>query len=149
MAAKRERTDALDGTAVFFNLWRSYRALLTRADESKRRVGLGVSDFRILGDLMRNGPRPINAIGHDVELTTGSITTAIDRLEAQKLVVRRSDDADRRLRVVDLTPKGRSLGTNAYAEHARDLEDAVRDLSRDERRTLIALLKKIRLTDEE
>jgi DNA-binding MarR family transcriptional regulator len=42
-------------------------------------------------------------------LTTGSITTAVDRMQVKWLVVRKNHPEDDRKRIVELTPKGRRL----------------------------------------
>jgi MarR family 2-MHQ and catechol resistance regulon transcriptional repressor len=49
---------------------------------------LGFSDFTILEALLHKGPMLVNEIGRRIELTSGSITTAVDRLEARGLVER-------------------------------------------------------------
>ena len=54
--------------------------MLVKYDESKKNLGLCDSDFRVLEVLLHKGPLPVNVIGEKVELTTGSITTAVDRL---------------------------------------------------------------------
>ena len=40
-----------------------------------------MSDFAVLEALLHKGAQPVNVIGKRVFLTSGSITTAIDRLE--------------------------------------------------------------------
>lgn len=57
---------------------------------------------------------------------------------------RRAHGTDRRARIVNLTKEGRKVITRVYANHAADMERLVSaSLTRDERRTLISLLKKI------
>jgi MarR family transcriptional regulator, 2-MHQ and catechol-resistance regulon repressor len=77
-------------------------------------------------------------------LTSGSITTAVDRLEARGFVERRAHGSDRRARIVHLTRQGRRLIARAYAQHAAEIERlAAESLTRTERATLIRLLKKL------
>ena len=135
------RIELVPGTHLFLVLWKTYRAMLAKADESKKQIHLGDSDFRVLEALLHKGPLPVNVIGQKVELTTGSITTAIDRLEEKWLVLRKNDSQDRRVRVVDLTPKGRRLIEKGYAQHRDHMEEAVSCLSQEQRRTLVELLK--------
>ncbi len=131
------------GSQIYATLWRAYRALLARADESYTGIGLCDSDFRVLDTLLHQGTLPVNAIGGMVELTTGSITTAIDRLEAKWLVARKSHATDRRVRLVELTAKGRRLIERGRLQHAKDLDEAVSGLSTTERETLLKLLGRI------
>jgi MarR family transcriptional regulator, 2-MHQ and catechol-resistance regulon repressor len=136
----REKTDA---THVFLVLWRTYRAMLSKSEDSRKNLGLGDSDFRVLEVLLHKGPTPVNVIGEKVELTTGSITTAVDRMEAKWLVVRKNHPEDRRIRIVELTPKGRRLIEKAYAQHEIDMERAMNHFSRGDRAELIELLKRL------
>jgi hypothetical protein len=50
---------------------------------------------------------------------------------------------DRRVRLVELTPKGRALITKIFRDHAAAMEEAARVLSKEERRMLLRLLKKL------
>ena len=43
-------------------------------------TGTDDTDFRILEVLLNRGPLPVNTIGPKVNLTPGSISTAVDRL---------------------------------------------------------------------
>lgn len=135
------------GSQVFGVLWKTYRVLLARAEESYRQIGLCDSDFRVLATLLAEGPMPVNAIGSEVELTTGSITTAIDRLEAKWLVIRKNHATDRRVRLVELTAKGRRLIEKGKAQHALDLDRALGTLSPADREQLLSLLDRIAQAD--
>ena len=138
----RMRAD-VSGTHTWLVLWRASRAVEARAVASIADTGLGTSDFAILETLLHKGPLPVNTIGRKVLLTTGSITTAVDRLERKGLVVRKDDPDDRRVRQVQLTPAGRRLIKPAFEQHARDLDELVSVLTREERKTLVTLLRKL------
>jgi MarR family 2-MHQ and catechol resistance regulon transcriptional repressor len=88
-------------------------------------------------------------LGRKVLLTSGSITTAVDRLVTRGYVARKDDPDDRRVRLVELTRKGRQLIEPAFARHAADLDGVVSVLTRDERATLITLLRKLGKSAEE
>jgi MarR family 2-MHQ and catechol resistance regulon transcriptional repressor len=138
--SKANKINAVD---VFLALQRTYRAMLCRVEQSKEKAGLGDSDFRVLEVLMLQGSLPVNVIGGLIGLTTGSITTAVDRMEEKWLVVRKNDPNDRRIRIVELTSRGRKLIEKACAQYSVDMEDAASRLSRDERNTLVDLLRKL------
>jgi MarR family transcriptional regulator, 2-MHQ and catechol-resistance regulon repressor len=109
---------------------------------SLSQTGLGNSDFRVLEVLLHQGPLPVNTIGPKVWLTPGSISVAVDRLEKRALVNRKSTD-DRRVRLVELTAKGRTLIARISREHAAAMEEAAAILSKEERLVLLRLLKKL------
>jgi len=131
------------GVHVFLVLWKAARAAQAYAERSISELEMCSSDFAVLEALLHKGPLPINEIGKKVMLTSGSITVAVDRLEAKGLVERRAHSTDRRAKIVHLTREGRKLITPAYADHAADLERlASASLTQAERETLICLLKK-------
>jgi len=78
----------------------------------------------------------------------GSISVAVDRLE-KKALVKRKNTVDRRVRLVELTPKGRVLITKTFREHANAMKEAAGILSKEERLTLLRLLKKLGRRQEE
>jgi len=141
---KLESLTGGSGVHVFLVLWKASRAAQAYAEKSISELEMCTSDFAVLEALLHKGPLPVNEIGKKVMLTSGSITVAVDRLEAKGLVERRAHGTDRRARIVHLTKEGRKLITRAYADHAADLERlASASLTRAERETLIGLLKKI------
>jgi MarR family 2-MHQ and catechol resistance regulon transcriptional repressor len=91
---------------------------------------LGDSDFRVLEVLLHKGPLPVNTIGPKVWLTPGSISVAVDRLVKKGLVSRKDRAADRRVRQVELTTRGRALVRRGFREHAAAMETAVSILSK-------------------
>jgi MarR family 2-MHQ and catechol resistance regulon transcriptional repressor len=105
------------------------------------KAGLGDSDFRVLEVLLNKGPLPVNVIGPKVNLTPGSISVAVDRLLAKGLVSRTESAEDRRVRVVALTPRGKSIITPVFRAHVATMEKVFADLSRDEMRQLEHHLK--------
>src|SRR5947207_10225468 len=142
---RKKTTPGQDSTGV--HVWlvfmKAFQALLPHAAKSIERTDLGDSDFRVLEVLLHKGPLPVNTIGPRVWLTPGSISVAVDRLVKKGLVSRKDHPDDRRARRVELTPKGRALITRGFGEHAAATEAVARVLSKNERVTLIRLLKKL------
>src|SRR6201991_4984789 len=119
---KQESLTGGSGVHVFLVLWKAARAVEAYAGKSVSGLEMCGSDFAVLEALLHKGPLPVNEIGKKVLLTSGSITTAVDRLEQKGLVERRAHDTDRRARIVHLTKEGRTLITRTYARHAEDME---------------------------
>src|SRR5882724_8603657 len=84
--------------------------------------GLGDSDFRVLEVLLNKGSLPVNVIGPKVNLTPGSISVAVDRLVAKRLVSRIESSEDRRVRIVALTPRGKSVIRPIFRAHVVAIE---------------------------
>jgi MarR family 2-MHQ and catechol resistance regulon transcriptional repressor len=132
------------GVHVWLVLGKAFHAMAARARESLNlsEATLGDSDFRVLEVLLHKGTLPVNTIGPKVWLTPGSISVAVDRMEKRGLVKRKNTD-DRRVRLVELTAKGRALITKIFEEHAAAMEVAATVLSKEERLMLMCLLKKL------
>src|ERR1700726_1187726 len=131
------------GVHVWLVLMKAFQALLPHGAGNIKRTGLGDSDFRVLEVLLNKGPLPVNTIGPKVWLTPGSISVAVDRLVKKGLVSRNDHPDDRRVRRVELTPKGRAFITRGFGEHAAAMETVAGVLSKNERLTLLRLLKKL------
>jgi MarR family 2-MHQ and catechol resistance regulon transcriptional repressor len=131
------------GIHLWLILMKAYRALAQVDARSIASSGLGISDFAVLEILLHKGPLPVNAIGRNVMLTSGSITTAIDRLERKRFVRRQACPNDRRVTYVTLTATGRTLIRRVFSAHASKLETVFEPLSAAERSALATLLKKL------
>src|SRR5260370_2024954 len=110
------------GVHVWLVFMKAFQALFPHAARSIERTKLGDSDFRVLEVLLHKGPLPVNTIGPKVWLTPGSISVAVDRLVKKGLVSRKDHPHDRRVRRVELTPKGRALITRRLGDHAGTME---------------------------
>jgi len=128
---------------IWLVLMKAFQALMPHAAESIERTELGDSDFRVLEALLHKGPLPVNTVGPKVWLTPGSISVAVDRLVKKGLVSRKDHPRDRRVRQVELTAKGRALIMRGFREHAAAMEKVISVLSKNERLTLLRLLKKL------
>jgi len=140
---KIQATEDTCGTHLWLVLWKSFEAVRNYAVRDIVALGLGLSDFGILEVLLHKGPCAVNDIGGRVGLTSGSMTTAIDRLESRDLVERRTESGDRRTRVVHLTPEGRKLISCAFAAHSAAMDRLGEELTGNERETAIRILKKL------
>jgi MarR family 2-MHQ and catechol resistance regulon transcriptional repressor len=131
------------GVHLWLILMKTHEALRQHAVRQVQGLGIGFSDFAVLEVLLHKGPTPVNEIGRLVRLTSGSITAAVDRLEHKRYVERHGDPADRRTRVVHLTPAGRQLISTAFAAHSEAMERATAGLTPEQRAEAAALLKKL------
>ena len=128
---------------VWLVMMKAMRALTRYAAAGIEETGLGLSDFGVLEILLHKGPLPVNTIGPIVDLTPGSISTAVDRLVAKGLVSRVESAEDRRVRIVALTRRGKDLIVPAFRKHAGQMKRVFSELSPEELRGLEAALKKV------
>src|SRR5207245_9312346 len=142
-AATRKRAADVSGTHLWLVMMKAHRALERLAIQSIESSEVGLSDFAVMEMLLHKGPQPVNEIGRRVELTSGAITTAVDRLESRDLVTREAHPSDRRARTLRLTAQGKEQAAKVFAGHKTAMDLAARGLSKTERATLIQLLKKL------
>src|SRR5437870_6309376 len=142
-AATRKRAADVSGTHLWLVMMKAHRALERLAIQSIESSEVGLSDFAVMEMLLHKGPQPVNEIGRYIELTSGAITTAVDRLESRGFVAREAHPSDRRARIVRLTAEGKKQAARAFAGHKTAMDLAANGLSKTERATLIQLLKKL------
>lgn len=107
------------------------------------KTGLNVTDFLILEALLHKGAMPINRIADKVLLTSGSMTTAANRLEEKALVQRVRDPGDGRSYYLHLTRTGKQVIKTAYTAHAEMLGRLIEVFNQEELDDLTMLLKKL------
>ena len=130
------------GVHVWLILMKAYGAIQAVSAKSIAESNLCPSDFQILEILLHKGALPVNTIGRKIMLTSGSISTAVDRLEKRKLVRRDSSVDDARVIYVSLTGAGHALIQRIFSRHAQEMEEVFGPLSDEERVLLEGLLKK-------
>ena len=140
--SRKQATDA-SGTHLWLVMMKAHRTLQRLATRSIESSEVGLSDFAVMEMLLHKGPQLVNEIGRRVELTSGAITTAVDRLESLGLVTREAHPSDRRARIVRLTTEGEKQAAKIFAGHKTVMDLAASGLSKSERATLIGLLKKL------
>jgi MarR family 2-MHQ and catechol resistance regulon transcriptional repressor len=112
-------------------------------------AGLCESDLVILERLARKGARPVNGLGRQVGLTSGSMTTAVQRLLKRDLVETRRDQEDKRVVWVSATPEAEALVARFNDARGEVLAQLFDKWSERERSILINLLKRVRKDAEE
>ena len=132
------------GPHLFLLLWKASRAVMTFDHVSISRSGFAsLSDFAVLEVLLHKGAQPVNAIGERVMLTSGSITTAVQRLEKKGLVIRGRSSEDARVVLVYLTDAGRALIEAGFVEHAANLDQLFEVFDYSEREAFAGLMRKL------
>lgn len=138
-------TKQVNAPRLWIALARCYRTVSQIAERSIADTGLGLTDFAALESLLHKGPLTITEIQTKVQLATGSMTAAVDRLEKKGLLLRTATPKDRRAKVLQLTAEGKRVIEVAFRKHAAELEAAMTVLDQKEKRNLHGLLKKVGL----
>lgn len=119
-------------------------ARLNRAVTRRTRLPLAPGLARFLAQLDDLGALRIGELAQADGCTQPTASTAVQKLEALGLVVRRPDPEDARASVIDLTDSGREVLAATRAARVATLTPAVEALEEAERDQLLAGLAAVR-----
>jgi DNA-binding MarR family transcriptional regulator len=120
-------------------------------DETLADFGLSDGEWKALGQLQFAGEPhglSIGQLGRWAELSSGAMTNRIDRLEKAGLVRRLPDPDDRRGVLVELTEAGHKTWAESLSTQAEKEALVAAALTKDEKRQLNALLRRLMLEFE-
>jgi len=109
----------------------------------EERFGLNLAEYRILNTVAELRATSIREIAADAHLDKAQVSRALAALTARGLVVQVVDGADRRLRVVKLTPAGKALIAETLPFVRARQQKLEQSLSETERQALWKALAKI------
>lgn len=124
-------------------LTRTTQSIHKKGNKTIKDGGLTATQFAVLEMLYHKGDLKICEIIEKSLSTGGNMTVVIDNLEKEDLVRRYQDSKDRRVNLVSITEKGRRLISDIFPNHLENINTIFNNLSEDEKRTLIELLKKL------
>jgi DNA-binding MarR family transcriptional regulator len=100
-------------TCLCLHVQRAARALARRFDEALRPAGLTNGQFSLLMSLNRPMPPAMGSVASLLAVDRTTLTAALKPLERRGLVEITGDPADRRSRLLTLTPAGRTVLASA------------------------------------
>lgn len=104
-----ETTLMVRDCCLCLHVQRAARALARRFDDALRPFGLTNGQFSLLMSLNRPEPPPMGPVASLLAMDRTTLTAALKPLERRRLVQITPDPADRRSRILNLTPEGRKL----------------------------------------
>ncbi len=105
-----------------------------------RELGISSSHFDALVQTMQDEGLTQNELSHRLLVTKGNVCYLVDKLEAEQLLIRRSEGKTNRL---FLTEKGRGVIERVLPQHQEMIATALSPLSAQEQHTLRDLLRKL------
>jgi DNA-binding MarR family transcriptional regulator len=128
-----------------------HRRIKKAMDETLSEHGLTFPEWQVLCSLrlhrteQRGSP---SELASELELSSGAMTSRLDRLEQAGYVRRRPDPDDRRGVVIELTPEGRAAWDRTVGVQARREAFFASALTKNEQKQLNELLRKLMLALE-
>ena len=136
---KQTRADACDAWGLLMQLFFAQRANLPPLAAE---LELSPAQCHVLHLIEPGRPIPMGQLAETLACDASNVTGLVDRLESRGLVRRRPSASDRRVKVLDLTPRGSRLRT-LLLDRMTAPPATLRRLSLRERRTLVRLLTRL------
>jgi MarR family transcriptional regulator, organic hydroperoxide resistance regulator len=135
---------AVSPTDLTWLLHRAAQRMRGALDEVARAHGLaGVRDWIVLSALIADPRRTQLALAQALGLDKTTLTSLLDRLEADGLVIRSLDPRDRRARIPELTDAGRLVQAQVTGARDRAEAELLATFTAEEQRLLRSLLTRL------
>jgi MarR family 2-MHQ and catechol resistance regulon transcriptional repressor len=108
-----------------------------------KELGIHETEFFVLFALDANGPLTIQEIGSKIDMTSGTMTYVIDKLEKKGYIKRVRCAEDRRRIYIELTDQGLDFWKEIIVKHMRQMEESFAHMSEEDMLQLIDLMKKV------
>jgi DNA-binding MarR family transcriptional regulator len=121
------------------------RLIRTVFERRVRRYGLTRSQWLVIARVHRMPGLSQSEVADLLEIEKAPAGRLIDRMEAKGWLERRSDPKDRRINRLHLTAKGERIHTAIWPIAEATVDDALADLTGEDRRKLTSLMKRVKL----
>ena len=137
------RTQQRLALSTYVKLMRAANSARSYASRSLNDSNLTLTQFAVLEALYHLGPMSLSDIARKVLTTGGNLTMVVGNLEKLGLARRQSCPEDRRVLIVALTPKGKTLLRDTFPRHAAAIVEFLSVLSPEEQERLGDLCRKL------
>ncbi len=122
---------------------RLYQGLGSVENEAVRRHGLSLWGYEVLTAVAATPHRSQLALARTLGIDKSKMVLVLDELQDAGFITRAPDPADRRVRVIEVTPAGLDARSAAAADLRKIEDDLLAGLSDDDRRTLLTVLRHV------
>lgn len=128
---------------AYINLVRASDSVLSKVAVHLESEGVTMGQFAVLEALLHLGPMCQHALAEKLLRSGGNMTLVVDNLQKQGWVKRQRQEKDRRMVEIHLTPKGRTLITRIFPEHAKVIARVMAELTPAEQEDLRRIARKL------
>jgi len=129
--------------SMWVKLGRAFATFNRRTIEDIKRYNLTEPQFDVLQTLGHLGPLTFSQLCKKLFVSGGNMTVVVDNLEKGGIVERVPHTKDRRVKLVQLTAKGKKLFNEIFIQHVECIQKIASVLSEKEQEQLSYLLKKL------
>ncbi|MDE6738688.1 MAG: MarR family transcriptional regulator [Lachnospiraceae bacterium] len=128
---------------VLVRLFRNVNAIEERAMRTEEYKDVTTNDMHVIEAIGMEGARNMTSVARSLEVTTGTLTIAINSLVKKGYVDRVRSEEDRRVVLISLSEKGRRAYLHHRRFHEQMIESVVEELTEEEQQILEKALAKL------
>ena len=128
---------------VLVKLFRNVNVIEERAIRTEEYKDVTTNDVHVIEAIGMDGAKNMTSVARALEVTTGTLTIAVNSLVKKGYVNRVRSEEDRRVVLVSLSEKGRKAYLHHRKFHEQMIESVVAQLTEEEQRVLEKALSKL------
>lgn len=128
---------------VLVKLFRNVNVIEERAIRTEEYKDVTTNDMHVIEAIGMEGARNMTSVARSLEVTTGTLTIAVNSLVKKGYVDRVRSEEDRRVVLVSLSGKGRRAYLHHRRFHEQMIDSVVAELTEEEQRVLEKALTKL------
>lgn len=138
-----EQKDIVKLNELLVSVYDDIEDIETKSLKSGAFKDLSITEIHTIEAIGLSGNKSMSEIALDLDITTGTLTTAIDKLIKKDYVVRNRSDVDRRIVYIALTKKGKLAYRIHESFHYKMVRSVITDLNDEECQALIKGLESL------
>ncbi len=128
---------------LLVKLFRNINVIEERALRNDEYSDVTTNDMHVIEAIGMDDPKNMTSVARALEVTTGTLTIAVNSLVKKGYVDRVRSEEDRRVVLVSLSEKGRKAYLHHRRFHERMIEAVVEELTEEEQQVLGKALTKL------
>lgn len=132
-----EQKDIVKLNELLVNVYDDIEEIETKSLRSGAFKDLSITEIHTIEAIGLTGEKSMSEIAADLNITTGTLTTAIDKLIKKGYVIRNRSEEDRRIVYIALTKRGKLAYKIHESFHYKMVRSVITDLTDDEVQALI------------
>lgn len=128
---------------VLVKLFRNINVIEERALRTGEYKDVTTNDMHVIEAIGMDGARNMTSVARSLDVTTGTLTIAINSLVKKGYVDRVRSEEDRRVVLVSLSEKGKRAYLHHSRFHEQMIDSVVEELTEEEQRVLEKALTKL------
>lgn len=128
---------------VLVKLFRNVNVIEERAIRTEEYKDVTTNDMHVIEAIGMEGARNMTSVARSLEVTTGTLTIAVNSLVKKGYVDRVRSEEDRRVVLVSLSDKGKKAYLHHRKFHDQMIDSVVQELTEEEQVVLEKALSKL------